>query len=75
MGPKRKRFKRNRRGQFLASNLCQPESEDVIIVQSHVGTAEESVAGEHDVVVRAFGLYWGGIRFESLSTHHTIVGP
>ena len=26
--------------------------------------------GEHGVVVRAFGLYWGGIRFESLSTHH-----
>ena len=25
---------------------------------------------EHGVVVRAFGLYWGGIRFESLSTHH-----
>ena len=25
--------------------------------------------GEHGVVVRAFGLYWGGIRFESLSTH------
>ena len=24
----------------------------------------------HGVVVRAFGLYWGGIRFESLSTHH-----
>ena len=21
-------------------------------------------------MVRAFGLYWGGIRFESLSTHH-----
>ena len=28
------------------------------------------VDGEHGVVVRAFGLYWGGIRFESLSTHH-----
>ena len=26
--------------------------------------------GEHGVVVRGFGLYWGGIRFESLSTHH-----
>ena len=26
--------------------------------------------GEHGVVVRAFVLYWGGIRFESLSTHH-----
>ena len=26
--------------------------------------------GEHGVVVRAFDLYWGGIRFESLSTHH-----
>ena len=25
---------------------------------------------EHGVVVRAFGLYWGGIRFESLSNHH-----
>ena len=25
---------------------------------------------EHGVVVKAFGLYWGGIRFESLSTHH-----
>ena len=24
---------------------------------------------EHGVVVGAFGLYWGGIRFESLSTH------
>ena len=24
----------------------------------------------HSVVVRAFGLYCGGIRFESLSTHH-----
>ena len=28
------------------------------------------VYGEHGVVVRAFGLYWGCIRFESLSTHH-----
>ena len=28
------------------------------------------MAGEPGVVVRAFGLYWGGIRFESLSTHH-----
>ena len=27
-------------------------------------------SGEHGVVVRAFGLYWGGIRFQSLSTHH-----
>ena len=26
--------------------------------------------GEHGVVVRAFGLYWCGIRFGSLSTHH-----
>ena len=26
--------------------------------------------GEHGVVIRGFGLYWGGIRFESLSTHH-----
>ena len=26
--------------------------------------------GEHGVVVRAFSLFWGGIRFESLSTHH-----
>ena len=26
--------------------------------------------GEHGVVVRAFGLYWGGIRFKSLSTHN-----
>ena len=26
--------------------------------------------GEHGVAVRAFGLYWGGIRFEYLSTHH-----
>ena len=25
--------------------------------------------GEHGVVIRAFDLYWGGIRFESLSTH------
>ena len=24
---------------------------------------------EHDLVVRAFGLYWGGSRFETLSTH------
>ena len=28
------------------------------------------VKWEHGVVVRAFDLYWGGIRFESLSTHH-----
>ena len=28
------------------------------------------VQGSNGVVVRAFGLYWGGIRFESLSTHH-----
>ena len=27
-------------------------------------------SGEHGVVVRAFGLYWGCIRFESLPTHH-----
>ena len=27
-------------------------------------------SGEHGVVVRAFGLYWGGSRFESLLTHH-----
>ena len=26
--------------------------------------------GEHCVVVRAFGLYWGDIRFDYLSTHH-----
>ena len=26
--------------------------------------------GEHGAVVRAFGLYRGGIRFESLLTHH-----
>ena len=26
--------------------------------------------GEHGVVVRAFGLYRGGIMFESLSTRH-----
>ena len=25
---------------------------------------------EHGVVVRALGLYWSGIRFESLSSHH-----
>ena len=25
---------------------------------------------EHGVVVRAFGFYWGGSRFESLSNHH-----
>ena len=24
----------------------------------------------HGVVVRTFSLYWGGFRFESLSTHH-----
>ena len=26
--------------------------------------------GEHSVVVRALGMYWGGARFESLSTLH-----
>ena len=26
--------------------------------------------GGHGVVVKAFGLYWGGIRFESFSSHH-----
>ena len=26
--------------------------------------------GEHGVVVRAFDLYWGGNRFESLAAHH-----
>ena len=26
--------------------------------------------GEHGVVVRAFVLYWGGVRFESLPTQH-----
>ena len=29
-----------------------------------------TIFGCFGVVVRAFGLYWGGIRFESLSTHH-----
>ena len=28
------------------------------------------VEGGQGIVVRAFGLYWGGIRFESRSTHH-----
>ena len=44
MGPKRNRYKRNRRGQFNPSNLCQAESENVFIVQSQVCTAEKSVA-------------------------------
>ena len=26
--------------------------------------------GEHGVVIRAFDMYWGGIRFGSISTHH-----
>ena len=30
----------------------------------------KTLKGVHVVVFRAFGLYWGGIRFESLSTHH-----
>ena len=29
-----------------------------------------SCLGDHGVVVRAFGLYWDGIRIEFLSTHH-----
>ena len=37
----------------------------VLKTQFAVNTHEE-----HGVVVRAFGSYWGGIRFESLSTHH-----
>ena len=32
--------------------------------------AIEVFIGEHGVVVRAFRLCWGGIRFESLSTHN-----
>ena len=28
------------------------------------------LTGEHGVVVSTFGLYWGAIRFESLSTRH-----
>ena len=28
------------------------------------------LSGAHGLVVGALGLYWGGVRFESLSTHH-----
>ena len=31
---------------------------------------EQQSLGEHGVMVRAFGLYWGGMRFEHLSAHH-----
>ena len=56
-------------GEFLTLGVIQASISElvsvIVIVEKVHFTLEE-----HGVVVRAFGLYWGGIRFEPLSTHH-----
>ena len=52
-------------------NLCLTEHGLHLVYDFVMGLlAIEVFIGEHGVLVRAFCLCWGGIRFESLSTHN-----
>ena len=58
----------NSNDQLLTGNQCK--SRHQLFYLTKISNFNANNVGEHGVVVRAFGLYWGGIRFESLSTHH-----